>query len=103
MSMCVTPSGASASMAALTTAGQAPIAPASPAPLMPSGLVAQGMLLKRMSIGGMLCARQSVIDERAGQKLTRLAIVDGPFEQRLADALGDSALHLTPQQERIDD
>jgi hypothetical protein len=59
MSTCVTPNGASASIAAFTTAGQAPMVPASPAPLMPRGLVAQGMLLKRISIGGMSWARGS--------------------------------------------
>ena len=35
-------------------------------------------------------ARQSVIDEGAGEELPRLRIVDGPFEQCLADALGNS-------------
>jgi len=38
MSMCRTPSGASASMIAFCTAGVDPIVPASPMPLAPSGL-----------------------------------------------------------------
>src|SRR5439155_11738692 len=46
ISICVTPSGASASSTALTIAGKAPTVPASPAPLAPIGLslVGQGLL-----------------------------------------------------------
>src|SRR5207237_4316239 len=46
ISMCLTPSGASASRTALTIAGNAPTVPASPAPLAPSGLsfVGHGLL-----------------------------------------------------------
>src|SRR6267378_1319784 len=39
MSMCLTPSGDSASMTALTAAGVDPIVPASPMPFTPSGFV----------------------------------------------------------------
>src|SRR6476620_875123 len=42
---------------ALTTAGQDPIAPASPAPLTPSGLVTQGTLWVSNVIGGPSAAR----------------------------------------------
>src|SRR6187551_759631 len=42
MSIASTPSGASASITALMTAGGAPIVPDSPMPLTPSGLVLQG-------------------------------------------------------------
>ena len=45
MSICSMPSGASASTIALTSAGGAPIAPASPAPFRPSGLVRHGTTL----------------------------------------------------------
>src|SRR5438105_2606299 len=46
MSRCLTPSGASASITALTIAGKAPTVPASPAPFAPSGLslVGHGLL-----------------------------------------------------------
>jgi hypothetical protein len=43
------PKGASASVIALTTAGKAPTAPASPQPLTPSGLVVQRVPLKLRS------------------------------------------------------
>src|SRR5262245_20254853 len=43
MSMCLMPNGASASRMALTTAGGAPIAPASPHPFAPIGLVVHGI------------------------------------------------------------
>ena len=57
MSTAVTPSGARASSTALTTAGQAPMVPASPAPLIPIGLVAQGTQLVRKSMNGTSAAR----------------------------------------------
>src|SRR5438105_13737562 len=46
ISICVTPSGVSASSTALTIAGKAPTVPASPAPLAPKGLslVGHGLL-----------------------------------------------------------
>ena len=43
MSMCLMPSGESASITALTTAGVEPIVPASPMPLTPSGLTVVGV------------------------------------------------------------
>src|SRR5580704_5405143 len=47
-------------------------------------------------------ARHGIIHERAGQKLT-IAVVDGLFHQRLADALYDAAVELAFNDERIDD
>ena len=51
------PSGFSASISALPTAGIAPTAPASPAPLTPSGLVRVGTGLVSQCIIGMSAAR----------------------------------------------
>src|SRR5712691_11744584 len=52
MSRCVTPSGASASMTALTTADVEPIAPASPQPLTPNGLTGEGVSIRSSSQDG---------------------------------------------------
>src|SRR5262249_22269454 len=49
MSRCVTPSGARASRTALTMAGGAPMAPASPMPLMPSGVNGDGVTVCSVS------------------------------------------------------
>ena len=42
-----------------------------------------------------------VVHERAGDELAVL-VVDRAFEQRLADALGDAAMHLALDDHRID-
>ena len=47
-------------------------------------------------------ARQRVVHERAGKQLPRLRVVEPEFEQRLANALHRSAVHLAFEQERID-
>src|SRR5581483_7893542 len=49
ISMSVTPSGRSASMMALTTAGVEAIVPASPTPLTPSGFVVAGVSVRSVS------------------------------------------------------
>ena len=58
MSMWRMPRGESASTRALMTAGQAPMAPASPAPFTPISLVTQGVSSSMVSsMGGMSSAR----------------------------------------------
>src|SRR6478609_2946995 len=57
ISICLTPSGASASSTALTTAGRAPTVPASPAPLAPNGLSLVGHGLLSTFINAMSAAR----------------------------------------------
>ena len=46
--------------------------------------------------------RRSVIGERRGQNIAERVIND-LFEQRIADALGDAAMHLPVGDQRIDD
>ena len=47
--------------------------------------------------GTSLARGRRVIDERAGEKLRRVAVVDGVLEQRLADSLRDAARKLGPR------
>src|SRR6266567_4571041 len=48
------------------------------------------------------CPRQRVIHVGSAQQLA-FGVVDGPLDQRLADALDDAAVHLALDQHRIDD
>ena len=92
-----------ASVMALMTATGAAIAPASPQPLMPSGF--DGRFRRGhvdLERGQIVRARHAVIHERAGDELAIL-VVDRAFEQRLADALRDAAMHLALDDHRIDD
>ena len=57
MSSVRTPSGASASITALITTGNAPTVPASPAPFAPSGLSFVGTGLLSTCMSGMSSAR----------------------------------------------
>ena len=52
MFMCFTPNGASASITAFITAGDAAIVPVSPAPFTPSGLVGEGVTVRSVMIDG---------------------------------------------------
>lgn len=65
------PSGVSASLTALVTAGSAPTVPASPTPLMPSGSVLAGPVAGDSEQQQILGARRAVIRGRAGEKLAR--------------------------------
>ena len=70
---------------------------------MPSGLDGHFVIgrvdLERRQVVG---ARHGVVHERAGHELAVL-VVDRAFEQRLADALRDAAMHLALDDHRIDD
>src|ERR1700719_3779672 len=90
MSRLLTPSGASASITALTIAGSAPTVPASPAPL------ARRDLHGRHRVG----ARHAVIHEAAGQVLPGFAVVDDLLHESLAQALRDTAMDLALDAER---
>ena len=91
-----------ASVMALMTAAGAAIAPASPQPLMPSGLDGHLVnVVSTVSDGRYVGARHGVIHERAGDELA-LLVVDRAFAERLADALGDAAMHLAFDDHRID-
>ena len=88
---------------AFITAASAPVVPASPAPLTPSGLVVQGTgcsdrVEGRQHVG----ARHRVVHEGAGQELA-VAGRTPRLPQRLADALGDAAMHLALHQHRVED
>ena len=93
----------SASVMALITAGGAAMAPASPQPLMPSGLDGQRRLghadLERRQVVG---PRHAVVHVARRHELAVL-VVDRAFQQRLADALGDAAMHLALDDHRVDE
>ena len=72
----------------------APFAPDSPHALMPSALVVQTNPVSLKTIAAGMCSGQSVVEQRAAQQLTRGRIVDGTFQERLADALCNTALNL---------
>ena len=98
----VTPSGRSASSTALVTAGVAAIVPASPTPLTPSELTGDGVSVRSVSKRRQLGrGGQRVVDERAGDQLA-LLVVDDLLVQRLADRVGDAAVHLAVDQHRVD-
>src|SRR4030095_9538413 len=121
MSRCRTPSGASASLTALSSAGSAPTVPASPTPLAPSGLTCVGTSweatpqkaraprgadalgaerfhLRRHLMGvhleerQVVGARHRVVHERAGQELAGLAIVGQVLEEPLGQPPHDPPL-----------
>ena len=60
MSMCLMPSGETASTTALITAAGAPIAPISPTPFTPNGFMGQGVSVASVSKLGRSPARGSV-------------------------------------------
>jgi hypothetical protein len=99
----VTPNSLSASTAALTIAGVEPSVPASPTPFAPSGLTGVGVTVLSSSNQGKSVARgMRVVHERPGQELTVL-VVDNLLDHRLADSLGEAAVHLPFDDERVDD
>ena len=60
MSRCRTPKGDSASTTEFTTAGDAPMVPASPTPFTPNGFTGVGVMVWALSIHGIMCARGMV-------------------------------------------
>ena len=97
------PSGASASITALATAGGAPLVPASPTPLTPNGLKRIGGYgfaeSERRHIAG---AHHRVIHQRAGEHLAVFA-EEHLFAQRFAEALRHAAVNLALDDHRVDD
>src|ERR1019366_10366554 len=57
MSTCRTPNGERASATALSSAGVAPMVPASPTPLTPRGFTGEGVTVRPVSINGISDAR----------------------------------------------
>src|SRR5690348_4458380 len=102
ISMCRTPSSASASTIALITAASAGVVPPSPPERTPSLLVgghfAERGSQERQRVG----ARHRVIHQARRKQLTALRFVVAVLDQRLADPLGNSAMCLTMQDQRID-
>ena len=81
----------------------APTVPASPAPLAPSGLNLVGTgLLFDLHVRDHLGARHGVVDEARGQELAALAVLDHLLHQDLAEALGDAAMDLALEPDRVD-
>src|SRR5665213_64219 len=60
ISRCFTPNGDRASTTEFTTAGDAPIVPASPTPFTPKGFTGVGVTVWPLSIHGIMCARGMV-------------------------------------------
>ena len=103
MSSSRTPSGASACMIAIITAGSAPTQPASPAPLAPSGLLCgRHRIADDRDVAHVVGARHRVIHEARSQQLAGSRLVDHLLHQDLADALRDAAMDLAGQRQRID-
>ena len=97
------PSGRSASITALATAGSDPVQPDSPTPLTPSGLTLLGVgcsapLMPRQQPG----ARHVVVHEAAGEQLPRVAIVNHFLAEHLPRPLRDAAVELALDDGMID-
>ena len=78
--------------------------PTSPQPFTPSGLCVQGVVVRadlEGSAGRRRAACCSPCRSRSGAG--PLLVVDAVLEQRLADALGDAAVHLALDDHRVDD
>ena len=102
MSIWVTPTGESASMIALMTAGGLPTAPASPAPFTPSGIgAARHFDQLDLDVRQVVRARQRVVHEAAGQELARTLVIRGALQNRLPEALGDAAVNLAAHHHRV--
>ena len=88
-------------MTPLTIAGVEAMVPASPTPLTPSGFVVDGVSVRSVVKLGRSDGRgQGVVDERAVDQRALLVVV-GLLEQRLRDALGEPAVHLALDQQRV--
>ena len=104
MSISVTPSGASASSTAWTIVGGAAIDPLSPMPFTPIGLVGEGVCWKVERMPGTeFCARDRIVEQRAGEQLSAVGIVTDLLVQGLRNALYHAAVDLALGQKRIDD
>ena len=90
-------------MTAFITAGQEPIAPASPAPFDAERIgLARHVARLEIEIRHVGGARHRVVHEARGQQLAGGLVVDGVLHQRLADALHHAAMHLAREQQRIE-
>jgi hypothetical protein len=80
------------------------MAPASPQPLVPSGLCVHGRAHGvELELRKLVRARHGVVHEAAGEQLAGLVVVHAVFQQRLADALHQPAVHLALDDHRVDD
>ena len=102
MWMSLTPRGRSASTTALTTAGVEAMVPASPTPLAPSGCVVAGVSVRSVMTSGRSAALGSRYSANEPVSRLPLVVVHGLLEQRLGDALGDAAVHLALDDQRVD-
>ena len=103
MSMWRTPRWLSASTTAFCTAGVEPMVPDSPMPLAPSGLSWAGGLgvgrLERRELGR---AGHGVVGQRRRQRVA-VGVVDELLPQRLGHPLGDPAVLLAGDDQRVED
>ena len=103
MSMCSTPIERSASATAFITAGGAPMAPR-----LADALDANRIGLARhiaecgRERAHVVRARHGVIHVTSGQELAAVAVVNDILHQRLADALGQTAMDLAFADHRVD-
>ena len=96
MSICPMPSGLSASITALATAGIDPVQPDSPTPFTPERAhLARRRMLVALDAAQQPRARHEVVHEAAGQELAGLAVVDWMCSPSTwPDALHDAAVDL---------
>ena len=100
--MPVTPRCESASTTALITAGAEPIVPASPTPFTPSRFVGEGVtVLSRSKFGNSAAEGIEIVGEARGEQVPGV-VVHGFLPERLRDALGDAAVNLALDDERVD-
>ncbi len=103
MSTWRTPRWARASTTALWTDGVEPIVPDSPMPLAPSGFRDVGVSVLAVSNNGKLgCARHGVVGQVRGQRVA-LRVEDHLLPQRLGHPLGDAAVLLALDEQRVED
>ena len=62
---------------------------------------ATGALRRRRDLRQVICARNAVIHERAGEELTAHRVIDTVLAERLADALHDAAMDLALDDHRV--
>ncbi len=102
-STCRTPSGRSASTTAFCTAGVDPTVADSPMPFAPSGFSGVGVSVLAVSnVEQVGRARHPVVGERGGERLA-VGVEDDLLVQRLRDALGEPAVLLALDEQRVED
>ena len=103
MSMCLTPRWDTASTTALWMAGVEPMVPDSPMPLAPSGLRGLSVCGVADLEAGQLGRRRDGVVGQVRRDRVAVLVVDDLLEQRLRRALGDAAVLLAGDEQRVED